>query len=103
MHTSCMMVEILSKPGGNLVFQDVATQLVVLSSMSHGLTSVCDNHANAIIKNQWKSERCGENELLDSIYLLWCTDWLQPDDVKKMFTHNFFLDVKDLKVSDVEA
>jgi len=52
---------------------DVATQLVVLSSMSHGLTSVCDNHANAIIKNQWKSEHCGENELLDSIYLLWCT------------------------------
>ena len=71
--------------------------------MSHGLTSVCDNHANTIIKNQWKSERCGENELLDSIYLLWCTDWLQPDDVKKMFTHNFFLDVNDLKVSDVEA
>ena len=91
------------KRDGEFVLGEVANRVEVLNSLSHGLTSVCDNNGNAILKNQWRAERGDLEEAKSTIYLLWCMDYLQPNVVEAMWTRNFFLDQAELKVEHVEA
>lgn len=89
------------KDEGELILEEVADIVHVQPSLSHGVVSVCDNNRNAVIKNQWRAERAGECEWVDALYLLWCCDWLEPEQTKANWVQNFHLGNEGLSLTAV--
>ena len=87
------------KIDGEFILGDGADRLEILPSATHGELSPLDNKINAIAKNQWRTERSGEDFSKQDLYLLWCFDWAEPAAIKSCWTQNFMLDVKKLSLA----
>jgi hypothetical protein len=66
------------KINGEFILADGADRLEILPSATHGELSPLDNKINAIAKNQWQTERSGDDFSKQDLYLLWCFDWAEP-------------------------
>lgn len=89
------------KKDDELIFDEVADRVVVLPSVCHGELSVLDNKLFAVAKNQWRTERPGDDFSQDALYLLWCIDWAEPEHVQGYWTRNFMLDIQPLSLAAV--
>jgi len=79
------------------------SRVEVFPSAQHGELSTCDNHFNAIVKNQWRSFRSKNgNETYDSILLLSLCDKVKPATIRGMFVRNYMLDSNNITLSAVE-
>ena len=87
------------KIDGEFILADGADRLEILPSATHGELSPLDNKINAIAKNQWRTERSGDDFSKQDLYLLWCFDWAEPAAIKSCWTQNFMLDVKKLSLA----
>jgi hypothetical protein len=87
------------KIDGEFILADGADRLEILPSATHGELSPLDNKINAIAKNQWRTERSGDDFSKQDLYLLWCFDWAEPAAIKSCWTQNFMLDMKKLSLA----
>jgi transposase len=86
------------KFNGEYILADGADRHFVLPAATHGELSPLDNKVNAIAKNQWRTERKGDDFSYDDLYLLWCFDWVKPASIKSFWVQNFMLNEKKLSL-----
>jgi hypothetical protein len=87
------------KIDSEFILADRADRLEILPSATHGLLSLLDNKVNAIVKNQWRIKRSGDDFSKQDLYLLWCFDSAEPTAIKSCWTQNFMLDMKKLSLA----
>jgi hypothetical protein len=90
------------KKDHELILEDGADRCIVFPAVTHGELSVLDNKLFAVAKNQWRTERGGNDFAQDDLYLLWCIDWARKEAIHSYWTHNFMLDVPQLSLSAAE-
>ena len=90
------------KIGGNQILEEVAEEVFVLPSMSHGLLSPCDNNANGVAKQKWRSERPHNDPAHVALHLMACFDWETASNIQHYWDRNFFLGRAQLTLPAVE-
>ena len=85
------------KIDGEYILADGAQMHYVFPPAPHGEMSVLDNNLFAIAKRWWRTERekyCGPDFSKQALYLLYCIDFIKPEQVKAAWTKNFLLDLE---------
>lgn len=94
------------KKDKDYILADGAADHFVLRSETHGEVSPLDNRFFAIAKRWWRLERrsfCGDDVAKQNLYLLYCIDFVNAEQIQAQWNRNFLLEKEKLSLKDVDA